>query len=54
MQRDIEERAEGPGLVWMTSQSAMIETRRIIWSDVQPERRGVMKKANGSLMRLEY
>ena len=38
------------GLVWMSPQSKM-ETTRGRWSDVNRERRGVMKKANGSLMR---
>ena len=44
MQREKKE-AEGPGLVWMSPQSAKIETRRGRWSDVNRERRGIMKKA---------
>ena len=35
-------------------QSAKMETRRGRWSDVNRERQGVMKKANGSLLRQEY
>ena len=38
----------------MSSQSAKSETRRGRWSDVNRERRGIMKKANGSLFRQEY
>ena len=41
-------------MVWMTPQSAKIEARRGRWSDVNCERQGVMKKANGSLLRQEY
>ena len=41
-------------MVWMSPQSAKIETRRGRWSDLNRERRGVMKKANGSLLRQEY
>ena len=40
--------AGGPGLVWMSPQSAKIETRRGRWSDVNRERRGIIKKANGT------
>ena len=54
MHREKEEKAGGSGLVWMSPQSAKIETRRGRWSDVNRERRGVMKKANGSLVRKEY
>ena len=36
----------GPGLVWMSTQSAKMETMTERWSDVNRERRGVMKKAN--------
>ena len=43
-----------PGLVWMSLQSTKMETRRGRWSYVNRERRGVMKKANGSLLRQEY
>ena len=46
MQRE-KKGAGGPGLVWMSPQSAKIETRRGRWSDVNRERRGIMKKANG-------
>ena len=52
MQREKEERAGGPGFVWMSSQSAKMGTRGR-WSDLNREHRGVMNKANGSL-RLEY
>ena len=48
------EGAGGPGLVWMSQQSAKIETRRGRWSDVNRERRGIMKKASESLFRQEY
>ena len=54
MQKEKEEGAGGPRLVWMSPQSAKIETRRGRWSDVNRERRGIMKKANGSLFRQEY
>ena len=54
MQREKEEGARGPRLVWMSLQSAKMETRRERWSDVNRERRGVMKKADGSLLRQEY
>ena len=53
MQRE-KEGAGGPELVWMTPQSAKLETRRGIWSDVHCERQGIMKKANGNLLRQEY
>ena len=54
MQRETEKRTGGPGLVWMSPQSAKMETRRGRWSDVNREQLGVMKKANRSLMRYEY
>ena len=54
MQREKEEEEGGPGLVWMSPQSAKIEARRGSWSDVNCERRGVMKKANASLLRQGY
>ena len=54
MQREKEEGTRGPGLVWMSPQSAKMEMRRGRWSDVNRERRGVMKKANGSLLIQEY
>ena len=54
VQREKEEGAEGPGLVWMSPQSAKMETRKGRWSDVNRERLGVMKKANGSLLRQKY
>ena len=38
----------------MTPQGAKMETRRGSGSDVNRKRRGVIKKANGSLMRKEY
>ena len=47
-------RSGRPVLVWMSPQSAKMETRRGRWSDVNRERRDVMKKANGSLLRNEY
>ena len=53
MQRE-KKGAGGPGLVWMSPQSAKIETRRGRWGDVNRERRGVMKKVNGILLRQEY
>ena len=53
MQREKKE-AGGPGLVWISPQSANIETRRGRWSDVNRERLDIMKKANGSLLTQEY
>ena len=38
----------------MSPQSTKMEMRRERWSDVNRERRGVMKKANESLLRQEY
>ena len=54
MQREKEERAGGQGFVWMSPQSAKMETRTGRWSNVNRERQGVMMKASGSLMRYEY
>ena len=51
MQRENTERASGPGLVWMSLQSSKMETRRGRCSNVNREREGVMKKANGRLLR---
>ena len=46
-----EDRAREPGLVWMSPQIAKMEMGSGRWSTVNRERRGVMNKANGSLMR---
>ena len=54
MQREKEYGAGGPGLIWISPQSAKMETRRGKWSDVNRERWGVMKKTNGSLLRQGY
>ena len=51
MQREKEKRAGEPGLVWMSPQSARMETRRGRWRNVNRESQAVMKKANGSLLR---
>ena len=37
-------------MVWMSPQSAKMETRRGRWIDVNRERRGVMKKANSTVV----
>ena len=51
MQREKEEIAGEPGLVWMSPQRAKMGTSRGRWSDVSRERRDVMKKAKfGSLL----
>ena len=50
MQRENEERAGRPELVWMILQSAKMEMRRGRRNDVNRESWGVMKKANGSLL----
>ena len=44
MQKEKEERAGGPGLVRMSPQSVKMETMRGRWSDINRERRDVMKK----------
>ena len=51
VQREQGKRVGRPVLVWMSPQSAKMETRRERWGDVNRERRGVMKKTNGSLLR---
>ena len=50
VQREKEERTGGSGLVWMSPQSAKMETRGR-WSDVNSEHQGFLKKANGGLLR---